>query len=482
MPVRLTERNRHIRIRLRPSHRLAVVICEFQGDITLSGSRRLLCMLRDLSMSIRRLPGLMPNDPHALLTESQRLLVADAIGEADVLRSRAIVEAELIKRAESSGRAPLDLRPGGGRQFTLFQKAVLEGVRLILAAELRAYRAAGFFGGRLRQVIDDWSIDSLANGFELTTAERQLLRGELALHRQEYDLPEWLTVDKDSADVSVSDLCQLSKEAIRRLDVKRRGAESLVDRLQIPRLGQKADKRDRSDSGRVQGEVARSGVLMYVKHFAPSIYAEWSAVPDAPALLKRFSGEIAEAVVQLAVEHTRISHRLAFVTDWSAIERESRDWIAKHAAGVALDRTASSENADAHLGRSSASDGSPVGQATDPTSTATASSRTTGGQIGVEIGKQKEQQVADRMLDLVATAAPEGGRVRRRMSQSIDSHVAARRMEAYAQKMGMTEFATRVGVTDRTLRNFRSSGRVRRDILAQIAAAMGMTVEDLIRE
>lgn len=69
-----------------------------------------------------------------------------------------------------------------------------------------------------------------------------------------------------------------------------------------------------------------------------------------------------------------------------------------------------------------------------------------------------------------------------RLNSTVTSEFAARRMEAYLRStgIGQTEFATKVNTTDRTLRNFRKTGRVRRDIFDAIATAMGTTRQALI--
>jgi len=71
-----------------------------------------------------------------------------------------------------------------------------------------------------------------------------------------------------------------------------------------------------------------------------------------------------------------------------------------------------------------------------------------------------------------------------RLMATIQSPTAARRMEAYLRccGIGQTEFANRVGTTDRTLRTFRKTGKVRRDIFEAIAKAMGTTKEALLKE
>jgi hypothetical protein len=71
----------------------------------------------------------------------------------------------------------------------------------------------------------------------------------------------------------------------------------------------------------------------------------------------------------------------------------------------------------------------------------------------------------------------------RRLTATIESPTAARRMEAYltSNGIGQTEFANQVGTTDRTLRAFRKRGKVRRDIFEAIAEAMGTTKEALLK-
>jgi hypothetical protein len=55
-------------------------------------------------------------------------------------------------------------------------------------------------------------------------------------------------------------------------------------------------------------------------------------------------------------------------------------------------------------------------------------------------------------------------------------------MEAYMESHGgQTAFATKVGTTDRTLRSFRKTGRVRRDIFKNIAGAMDIRPDELLK-
>jgi|GEM_PF-3680406 hypothetical protein len=82
-----------------------------------------------------------------------------------------------------------------------------------------------------------------------------------------------------------------------------------------------------------------------------------------------------------------------------------------------------------------------------------------------------------------ASAHIPGPTNKQRLPATITSPIAARRMEAFLEAKGIwqTEFATQVGTTDRTLRSFRSSGKVKREIFDSIAAQMGLTREQLMK-
>lgn len=69
-----------------------------------------------------------------------------------------------------------------------------------------------------------------------------------------------------------------------------------------------------------------------------------------------------------------------------------------------------------------------------------------------------------------------------RIRDSVDCPEAARKMEEHVQTRGitMTQFAIEVGTSDRTLRKFRNTGRVKKSIFADIAKAMGITKESLL--
>jgi hypothetical protein len=72
----------------------------------------------------------------------------------------------------------------------------------------------------------------------------------------------------------------------------------------------------------------------------------------------------------------------------------------------------------------------------------------------------------------------------KRLPSTITSLSAARKVEAYIVQhgIGQTEFATRAGTTDRTLRTFRKTGKIRRSIFEEIAKAMDTTKESLLKD
>jgi lambda repressor-like predicted transcriptional regulator len=91
---------------------------------------------------------------------------------------------------------------------------------------------------------------------------------------------------------------------------------------------------------------------------------------------------------------------------------------------------------------------------------------------------------------LAIIAAIDGGQSqtaqtqKKRLPSTITSLSAARKLESYLEQkgMGLTQFAIQAGTTDRTLRNFRRTGKLRRSIFDDIARAMGTTKESLLGE
>ncbi len=70
-----------------------------------------------------------------------------------------------------------------------------------------------------------------------------------------------------------------------------------------------------------------------------------------------------------------------------------------------------------------------------------------------------------------------------RIPTTVNNLAAAERMEAFITlgTLDQTQFATQAGTTDRTLRSFRRTGKVRRHIFDGIAKAMGLTPDDLLK-
>ena len=71
-----------------------------------------------------------------------------------------------------------------------------------------------------------------------------------------------------------------------------------------------------------------------------------------------------------------------------------------------------------------------------------------------------------------------------RLKATINCPSAARKVEAHLKAKGIsqTEFANEVGTTDRTIRSFRKTGKIRRDIFVSIAKAMKLSKEELLRD
>jgi hypothetical protein len=83
----------------------------------------------------------------------------------------------------------------------------------------------------------------------------------------------------------------------------------------------------------------------------------------------------------------------------------------------------------------------------------------------------------------VPSSSPQIRSHKRRLSASITSPAAVRRVEQYlnSHTITLTDFASLVPTTDRTIRRFRATGKIRRDLFDGIAKAMGITAEELIK-
>jgi hypothetical protein len=82
-----------------------------------------------------------------------------------------------------------------------------------------------------------------------------------------------------------------------------------------------------------------------------------------------------------------------------------------------------------------------------------------------------------------ASNNPSNTRKPERLSATISCPSAAKRMVEHlkSKAIGQTDFASSIGTTDRTLRAFRKTGRVRRDIFKAIAKGMNITKEELLK-
>lgn len=73
---------------------------------------------------------------------------------------------------------------------------------------------------------------------------------------------------------------------------------------------------------------------------------------------------------------------------------------------------------------------------------------------------------------------------RQRMSATIHSPSAAKKMEAFMNAHGLTqtEFAIQANTTDKTIRKFRQTGKVKPSILDGIASAMGISKHEILKK
>jgi hypothetical protein len=72
---------------------------------------------------------------------------------------------------------------------------------------------------------------------------------------------------------------------------------------------------------------------------------------------------------------------------------------------------------------------------------------------------------------------------RKRLSNTITSRIAADKLEAFldASPVQKSEFARKIDTTERTLLNFRRTGKIKRKTFNLIANEMGLTPEELLK-
>lgn len=87
----------------------------------------------------------------------------------------------------------------------------------------------------------------------------------------------------------------------------------------------------------------------------------------------------------------------------------------------------------------------------------------------------------DPIRDIEVVVSHRGGK--KRLSSTITSKVAAAKLEAFldASPLEKTEFARKVDVTERTLRTFRKTGKIKRKTFNLIAKEMGLDPEQLLK-
>ena len=275
-----------------------------------------------------RLTKLLPSDSRNLLTDAQRLYVDEARLQADLIQSRALHEIEMSEVA-LTGRTSLKLSPGDGQSYIVYRRAIIESVRLVLNAEARAFRGAGLFSRKFREVLTEESLESATNSFELSQIERDLLYRELNLYRPEFDLPEWLLVPREIADATLSPLCRISRDGLARLEQSRREAENAVDGFEYAASAQLSGKPEPPDFQRRIVGFGRDCVSSYVRRFGLAVFEEWDAVLKAEAPPWGLFPTLKTAVVQMAVDYTRIAHSLSRVSDWKALYLPAKDYIAQ---------------------------------------------------------------------------------------------------------------------------------------------------------
>jgi hypothetical protein len=123
------------------------------------------------------LPGLAPNDPHNLLSNSARRRIGEAIGAADLLRTRVLEQIETRLHGEQDKRSFGEYCDSGQAAIEIRQ-SFLDSARLILSASLKEFRGVVTSIRQLAEIME-LELESIVNSFQLTLLQRDLLRQEL---------------------------------------------------------------------------------------------------------------------------------------------------------------------------------------------------------------------------------------------------------------------------------------------------------------
>jgi hypothetical protein len=97
--------------------------------------------------------------------------------------------------------------------------------------------------------------------------------------------------------------------------------------------------------------------------------------------------------------------------------------------------------------------------------------------------EQAQPKAEPKQQDTISQALKSEPAARQRMSATVHSPSAARKMVEYMNAKGMnqTEFSIQAKTTDKTIRKFRQTGKIKGSILAGIASAMGISREQLLQ-
>jgi hypothetical protein len=141
-------------------------------------------------------PGLSPGDPQNFLSADARRRIGAAINEASILRARVLsnVETRFKSLADQSG---------GFHQYCLTGKpaidlagSFLRSAEIIMTAEVAEYHSVGIYGLQLQEIVDDL-IQAACNSFELSGAQRNLLREEF--HKSDPSNLSWAVCQRPSS-------------------------------------------------------------------------------------------------------------------------------------------------------------------------------------------------------------------------------------------------------------------------------------------
>jgi hypothetical protein len=385
------------------------------------------------------LPGLLPNDPRSCLSEAARRRVWNARAEADLIRTRSLAAIETRYRSEPDPGKGFSEYLTTGQAAIELAEAKMQAARTVLSAVRDEFRAVGKSGQELCQIMQD-ELEAAVTSLELTTIQRDLLWRELGLFR--YTSPD-------------DEIPHAARDRIR----------AGVLRVHLKRLdGTKVEICLRQAYDEYASELLKGGSpvsdALLATHIPGWVFrdaVEFKWVPYPPQQWERREKVHPDAWIPGA---KTVWDEVVPVAESELVEtlggyRVTKEYRSRFERS--LERSIAYWRAEALV--RAAEGGFPKRDRTQPTMPPDSP----GGSSEV---------------------APEvNGGGTKRLQSTVTSPIAARRMEAYMEStgIGQTEFAVQVGTTDRTLRTFRQTGKVRRGIFDAIAKAMGTTREALLK-